>query len=381
MLARPLIILLVCSIALSAADYDEAFHPDGSLHYKIKLDREGQRNGSYVIYHPGGSEDKKGPKAEVGTYRGGKLHGVITKVSPEGEMLSEAQWVNGVCLLPMTDRYINFRLSLIKQAARESIASLPNDGRKRPSDQILIDVLVRLNHYRLLCGLDHDVEMDMEFVHQAQCAAEICSGINTLDHHPKRNPGLSEERWQAGQSGCARSNLAMGLLGVAAVDGWMDDSDDMNRDKLSHRRAKLSPSLKRIGYGQEGRYAACYVRGSGTPSRNPPAVMFPPQGLMPISMFATRACWSLQPDPDLYAVTKDAALTIHPMDAKSGELGPAIELQFDNLIDKGSKRRSLILAQPKALPLRKQALFKVVVTGVSKKDPSAPDLDWITMFY
>ena len=375
MLTRTLVCLLLLTPSLAAADYDEAFHPDGSLQYKIKLARDGLRTGKYVIYYPGGAEGKKGEKAEIGSYRAGQLHGVITKLSEDGEVLSESQWTDGVCLIPLTERFISQRLKDIEAAAAASVAALPNDGRARPDDRTLVAVLTRTNHYRLLCGLDHDVAYDSEFVNEAQCAAEICDGIGQMDHHPKNNPGLSDERWEAGKIGCARGNLAMGILGVGAVDAWIDDSDASNRDRLPHRHAALAPGLKRMGYGESGRFSVQRIRDKGTTERDVPAVRFPPQGLMPLQMFGSHYCWHIRPDGDRYNVGKDAQLEIRPCDPNSGARGEPLEIDY-RIVNRGA-----VVALPKQIPLKRNAMFHVTVTGVSKKDESAPDLDWITIFY
>lgn len=382
MLTRSLTLLLLCSVALAAADYDEAYHPDGSLHYKIKLDRDGLRHGKFVRYHPGGSEGKKGPKAEVGGYHKGELHGVVSTLDADGTMLSEAQWVNGRCMLPMTERFISYRLKQIEAAARDSVAALPADGTKRPDPKTLVAVLTRLNHYRLLCGLDTDVVFDATAIHEAQCAAEVCAAMGRLDHHPKSNPGVSEERWEAGKTGCAKSNLAQGSIGTRAIDAWNDDSDNSNRDRLGHRRWQLWPELERFGYGEEGSFSAGHVIGGGGSSQaDVPAVMFPPRGLMPLTMFGAHYCWHLSPDPKRYDVSKDAKLEIRPYDTQSGKTGEPIPIQYRNVNAAGFGGRPAIIAQPEQILLKRMGAFQVTVSGVSKKDANAPDLEWITIFY
>lgn len=383
MLPRTLIPLLLLAVALPAVDYDEAHHDDGSLHYKIKLDRDGRRDGTFVRYHPGGAEGKKGPKAEVGAYRDGELHGVITRLASDGAILAEAQWVDGRCMLPMTERFIAYQLEQIEAAAAAAVSALPSDDqRARPDADTLAAVLARTNHYRLLCGLDTDVVLDADFIHQAQCAAEVCAGMDKLDHHPKKNPGLPEDRWQAGKTGCAKSNLAMGGTGTRSIDMWMNDSDDSNRDRVGHRRWLLWPELDRMGYGESGRYSAGHViDGKGDSQADVPAVMFPPQGLMPVAMFGPKYCWHISPDPKRYEVGKDAKLEIRPYDPKTGATGEAIAIQFRNVDFGGFGHRPAVIAQPEALALQRKAMYHVTVTGVSKKDASAPDLGWITIFY
>ncbi len=369
--------------ALAAADYDEASHPDGSLHYKIKLDREGRRDGPYVCYYPSGKSSTKGPKSESGTYRNGERNGVITTLAVNGEVVSESQWVMGRCMVPITERFIAYSLERIDAAAKAAVAALPaDDSRPRPDASVLAAVLARTNHYRLLCGLDYDVVLDANFIHEAQCAAEVCAAMGKLDHHPAQNPGLAEETWQAGKKGCGKSNLAMGGTSAKAIDMWMDDSDDSNRDRVGHRRWLLWPELDRMGYGESGRFSAGHViDGKGKSEHVVPAVMFPPQGLMPVAMFGSRYCWHLSPDPALYTIAKDAKLSIHPYNPKTGEKGPALEIQFANVEMGSFGERPAVIAQPKQLTLKAGAMYRVEVTGVDKKKPDAPDLGWVTIFY
>ncbi|MDA3961777.1 MAG: CAP domain-containing protein [Planctomycetota bacterium] len=377
------LIMLLAPLPLLAATYDETAHPDGSVHYKIKLDREGRRHGKFVIYHPGGEAGAKGAKAEVGAYRAGELHGVVTRFDTDGTVLSEAMWVNGQCMLPITERLLAHRLKQIEAEAQRAVAALPaDDQRPRPDAKILAAVLARTNHYRLLCGLDTDVVLDANYIHQGQCAAEVCAALGKLDHHPKSNPGLSDDRWQAGRTGCGKSNLAMGRTGAGAVDMWIDDSDKSNRDRIGHRRWMLWPELERMGYGESGRYSAAHViDGKGSSSADVPAVRFPPAGLMPVAMFAPHYCWHIAPDPKRYEVAKNARLVIRPYNPKTGERGEPIALQFENVDFGGFGHRPAVIAQPEQLPLRPGAMFAVEVSGVTAKQDDAPALDWIAVFY
>lgn len=383
MIRIPLLLLLILGVACPAVEYDEAHHPDGSLHYKIKLDREGRRDGKYVRHHPAGEDGAKGPKAEVGTYRDGQLHGVVTQLGPQGEILAESQWVAGVEMLPLTERFIEYRLKAIEAAAQEAVSALGEAEGPRPDAKTLAAVLARTNHYRLLCGLDPDVVLDAGFIHEAQCAAEVCASMGKLDHHPKKNPGLAEARWQAGKRGCAKSNLAMGSTGPASIDSWIDDSDQSNRDRVGHRRWLLWPELERMGYGESGRFAAGHVidGGGGSSDADVPFVAFPPRGLMPLELFAPHYCWHASPDPERYTVGKDARLEIRPYDPRSGETGEAIPLQFQNVDTQGFGKRPAVISQPEQFALKRGAMYQVTVTGVTKKQADAPDIRWVTVFY
>src|SRR5262249_22794081 len=119
--------------------------------------------------------------------------------------------------------------------------------------------LARLKAYRYLCRIPYeDFALDEEFNKYAQAASKICNELGRLEHKPT-NPGGPEDEFKMAFKGTSSSSLAFGDPTIAAaVDGWMDDSDKDNIDRLGHRRWCLNPKMQKVGFGRTGKFSAMY---------------------------------------------------------------------------------------------------------------------------
>jgi len=159
--------------------------------------------------------------------------------------------------------------------------------------------LIRLRMYRLLCGLpEEELVLDDRLNEEAGAAAKVCHRLGHLSHEPL-NPGLPDAEFAQARRGAGSGNLAFGMRDlVAAVDGWMDDSDPDNVAALGHRRWCLNPPLRRVGFGRSDRYFAMWAHDLSGSGRIPlPAICFPPPGCVPIDMFRPHYAWSVTLDP------------------------------------------------------------------------------------
>jgi hypothetical protein len=167
------------------------------------------------------------------------------------------------------------------------------------SDPLLdkrLSSLRRLQGYRALCGLDY-TEMSLVPEWNAMCdaAAEVCRRNGGLDHTPKQPPGMPTERYQLGYQGASHSNLHAGGGMLNSVDGYMDDSDPSNIDRVGHRRWCLNPTMKKTGFGEDEGYSAMWsFDQSGQVPKGLRAVFYPPRGHCPVEMFSARHAWSIQ---------------------------------------------------------------------------------------
>jgi hypothetical protein len=101
----------------------------------------------------------------------------------------------------------------------------------------------------------------------------------------------------SGYSGTSKSNLALGSVGIKAVDAYIDDYGD-NNTSVGHRSWLLSRSLAPITTGDidaNGTFYganAIYVTGSGAPIATPRDgyIAWPPNGYVPDSVMYGR--WS-----------------------------------------------------------------------------------------
>lgn len=131
-------------------------------------------------------------------------------------------------------------------------------------------VIDRINYYRALVDLPPVTLLSGAETAQAQAAAYLMSANNALSHTPPAS-------WLCytadGATGAAASNLALGVLGVAAVDGYIADAGAGNT-AAGHRRWLLFPPRTGMATGD--------VPGSNTPPRPANAIyVFGPQGPRP----------------------------------------------------------------------------------------------------
>lgn len=107
-------------------------------------------------------------------------------------------------------------------------------------------VNLRVNFYRALAGVPGTVTFDATFSARAQQAALMMSANNTLQH-----TGIPTS-WQyyttSGAEAAANSNLALGMSGPAAIDGYIADPGTDNFP-VGHRRWVLYPQTRQMGTG------------------------------------------------------------------------------------------------------------------------------------
>ncbi|MEO0493682.1 MAG: S-layer homology domain-containing protein [Actinomycetota bacterium] len=105
-------------------------------------------------------------------------------------------------------------------------------------------VLQRVNWYRRMAGLDTVVE-NAEFSSANQQAATMMAAAGELSHAPG---GGWACHTSAGATAAGKSNLALGLAGVDAIDAYMQDFGASNT-KVGHRRTILYPQVQEMGTG------------------------------------------------------------------------------------------------------------------------------------
>ena len=153
--------------------------------------------------------------------------------------------------------------------------------------------------------LDHD-PADAEF---ARLASKICHMLGRNDHNPP-NPGLPEAEYKKGAKGAKGSNLANGYYNpTEAVDGWMYDIGEHNRDRVGHRRWILAPGLFEVGYGWHGEAHAMYVAPNHKRTDAFDLITYPGRGYTPVELYDSKGApwnkgihiiWSAHPSPRHY---------------------------------------------------------------------------------
>jgi hypothetical protein len=243
--------------------------------------------------------------------------------------------------------------------------------------------LVRLRMYRLLCGLAEDeLVLDDRLNEEAGAAAKVCHRLGYLSHDPP-NPGLPDAEFAQARRGAGSGNLAFGMRNlVAAVDGWMDDSDADNVAALGHRRWCLNPPLRRVGFGRSDRYSAMWAHDSSGSGRIPqPAICFPPPGCVPIDMFRPHYAWSVTVDPRAFQTPKAGHVRIvirKPEDSTGRSTATGVD--FLHVDTGGYGIANCIIFRPTLPSTAVGVGYEVTVEGLCDHDGQNVSIRFVTRF-
>src|SRR5207248_7661158 len=121
-----------------------------------------------------------------------------------------------------------------------------------------------------------------------QAGAGILAAVGKLTHTPE-NPGWPEGDYKFAYEGTTHSNIyaETGTLAAShSVEGYMNDSDPGNIDRLGHRRWCLNPAMLKTAFGVEDHYSAMWSFDSSRQDMpDYDLVAFPPRGLTPTTHF------------------------------------------------------------------------------------------------
>lgn len=254
------------------------------------------------------------------------------------------------------------------------------DGRN-PNDAFL----ARLKQFRYLCGVPYeDLQIEGEYSMLANKASGICSKLNKLTHTPEKPAGMSDEEYKLGKKGAGTCNLFMGITHpVACVDGWMDDSDPHNIDRVGHRRWCLNPKMLKSGFGTDGKFAAMYAM-DGARKSVPEwdFIAYPARGYMPTGFFSGHHAWSVLPNMAKYGkmVKGDVKVSVQPVDAKMAAQGDPLKLEYFNVDTQGFGCGPAIIFRPADLKMKDDSRYKVEITGLKAKNGHPATIRYLVHF-
>ncbi len=234
------------------------------------------------------------------------------------------------------------------------------------------EFLSRLRQYRYLCGVPYEtLSWDPTYADLCYHSSLICSKLGQMTHTPARPPGVTDEQYEKGRKGAGASNLFGGLTDPSAcVDGWMDDSDPGNIDRVGHRRWCLNPAMGRTAFGTVGNQAAMYALDASNRENVPDwdFVAYPARGYMPTSFFGSRHAWSVSPNPAKFATPVQARLKVTIQPVSPGKLAPVgAPLKLDTFkVDTGSFGSGpAIIFRPVAFAPSNDAVYEVKIDGLA----------------
>ena len=227
--------------------------------------------------------------------------------------------------------------------------------------------LRKLKAYRYLSGLAYeDLTLDDKYNQMCLAGAKLCEKIGKLEHTPK-NPGLPEDEYKLGYKGTSQSNLAQGTLTlVESVDGWMDDSDEANIDRLGHRRWCLNPTMQKTGFGQSGEFTLMFSfdrNRKKVPDYD--LICYPAPGYMPIEFFGINHAWSVTLNPKKYKTpAKGFEPKIFAADDMGMKKGEPLALNYRNVDATGFGIANCIIFRPEKLALTPRSRYVVELEGI-----------------
>ncbi len=158
-------------------------------------------------------------------------------------------------------------------------------------------IRLRVNYYRAMAGVPAGVTFSSSYNAMCQRAALMFSANNSLSHTPPAN-------WTCyaadGATAASKSDIAFGLSGPSAIDGYMIDRS-LGNEAVGHRRWILYPQTTLMGTGdvpESGSFSranALYVVGDEfgkpRPATRDSFVSWPPPGFVPYQIVPVR--WSI----------------------------------------------------------------------------------------
>lgn len=245
------------------------------------------------------------------------------------------------------------------------------------------EYLQRLKQYRYICGVPFEnLQWDDELANLARHASLVDAKLNKLTHTPEHPAGMSDEEYELGKKGAGESNLFMGITKASAcVDGWMNDSDKNNIDRVGHRRWCLNPAMLKTGFGTSGNYAAMYAFDVSNPAvPDWDYVCYPARGYMPVQLFGNRHAWSVSLNTSKFATPKDVKISIQPVNEKNEPAGAPLKLDYQHIESSGFGSGTAIIFRPETLDLAVDARYKVEISGLSKSSGEAAVLKYLVHF-
>jgi len=408
MVRFPLVIctLLCLFAALVSAETKETREEkfdDGKVKLKYSVNEDGQKEGAFVEYHPNGKLKAKGTykKGELeglltefndkgkalltATYRAGKLNGGYTELTDKGLKKLSAMYKDGELHGTRTEYEggVPFFAVSFKNGELEHQRSREDMKKKLveidPPDPKFTDeaserdaALRRLKAYRYICEVPYEkLTLDDEMNKVCLAGAQLCAKIGRIEHRPA-NPGLPEADYKTAFTGTSKSNLAQGLPNLMrAVDGWMDDSDPSNIDRLGHRRWCINPRMAKTGFGRSGKFAAMFSQDQS--QKTVPdfdLVAFPARGWMPVEYFNPRYGWNVSFNPQKYKVTGDVEVRVSEIDPKLTKIGEPLKLNYSKPGAGGFGLANCVIFRPEKIERGKRYL--VEIDGVKRPDGKTP---------
>lgn len=180
------------------------------------------------------------------------------------------------------------------------------------SDESQNEALATLNFVRYIAGIP-TVSINSSYEGLAQAGAALLDYIDEMTHYPDKPAEVSQQFYDKAYEGTSSSNIAyvsrFGYYNLSKhiLQGWMDDGDLRNIDRVGHRRWCLDPRMTQTGFGESGCYSAMYAFGHDSYDSDYTYIPWPAQ-VMPVEYFY--GPWSVSINSDAYTAGSNTKVTL-----------------------------------------------------------------------
>lgn len=227
------------------------------------------------------------------------------------------------------------------------------------SQNVLDRALVTMNQIRYIAGIE-PVKIDSSYNEQCQIGCLVNAVNRTMTHYPEKPSDMSQDLFN--KNACGKSNLGSGYrtLESAIIDGWMEDGDSSNIDRVGHRRWVLNPSMGKVGFGYVNGHSAMYAFDNSNSSTIYHGVAWPAANT-PCEIFSKYYPWSVSVNANDSTIVK---LT-RTNDGKVWKFYYGCKDGYFNIDRGGYGERSCIIFRPLDIEYNPGDRYNVEITGTA----------------
>ena len=260
--------------------------------------------------------------------------------------------------------------------------------------ELLQQTVDRLNALRRIAGLP-DVVLDSSLCNQAQYGAVLLA-VSEFSHYPSQPEDMDDAFYEQGRSATASSNIYGGETLTLTPEGFMDDSDGSNVDRLGHRRWQLNPSMGKIGFGyvlspmsRYRKYTVEKAHDKSGGSVDYDCISWPASGYFPKELFNGNTAWSVTLNPSMYMTPKrnDLTVTLTRMSDEQSwtfkgadTYTQASSGSYFNVELSGYGVSNCIIFRPEGVS-KYEGVYTVTIDGLKDKSGNPTDFSFQTDFF
>jgi hypothetical protein len=248
----------------------------------------------------------------------------------------------------------------------------------------LRDALNMLNFYRFLTGLPDDVGLKEEYNELCQHGSVLNTAYKAIAHRQSKPSDMSADFYTKASKGIGSSNLGQGHKDLHnSVEGWMEDSDSGNVDRLGHRRWVLNPPMRYTGFGFVNGFSSVYTFDTArTEKTDYQAVCFPGGAAFPSDFFKPNYAWSVSLNPGLYQRPNRSSITVTLTETSSGKTWkfPGNNAGYFNIDTQGFGIPICIIFLPQGIS-KYEGTYRVEIEGLKNTAGDRVRFGYETTFF